>query len=237
MLGTPEVDDVRRLPGNQNSLVSQAVRPQRIVLADDHGILLEGLKRILEPEFEVVAMVRDGHSLIRAVEMLRPDVAIAGVSMPLLNGIEALRKLRSDGTTTKFVFLTSSCDIGIATQALRLGASCYVLKQSAAEELIAAIRAALDGQTYIAPRIAPAVFQNLMDHPGGDGHQHLTVRERQVLQLLAEGNTLKEAAAVLKVSPRTVEFHRNNIANKTGLHSLAELSRHAVSLGLVPQKP
>lgn len=209
----------------------------RIVIADDHGILLEGLKKILEPEFEVVAMVRDGHALIRAVETLRPDVAVAGVSMPLLTGIEALRKLKSAGTTTKFVFLTASYDVGPATQALRLGASCYVLKQSAAEELVAAIHAALEGLTYIAPPIAPAVFQRLIDHPDTDGDRRLTVRERQVLQLLAEGNTLKEVAAVLKVSPRTVEFHRNNVANKTGFHSLAELSRHAVGLGLVPQKP
>jgi DNA-binding NarL/FixJ family response regulator len=236
MLGTPGVDESTRVLGSQ-PLVAPAVGPQRIVLADDHGILLEGLKKLLEPEFEVVAMVRDGHALIRAVETLRPDLAVAGIVMPSLNGIEALRKLRSDGITTKFVFLTDSCDIGFATQALRLGASCYVLKQSASDELVAAIHAALEGQTYIAPRLAPAVFQNLLDHPGKDGNQHLTVRERQVLQLLAEGNTLKEAAAVLKVSPRTVEFHRNNIANKTGLHSLAELSRHAVGLGLVPQKP
>ena len=151
--------------------------------------------------------------------------------------MEALRKLRSAGTTTKFVFLTARCDIGLATQALRLGASCYVLKQSAAEELFAAIHAAIDGLTYVAPRLASAVFQNLTDHPGKDGNQHLTLRERQVLQLLAEGNTLKEAAAILRVSPRTVEFHRNNLTNKTGFHSLAELSRHAVGLGLVPQKP
>lgn len=237
MLGTPGLDETARVLGSPRLLIAEDVRPQRIVLADEHGILLEGLKKLLEPEFEVVAMVRDGHALIRAVETLRPDVAVAGVIMPMLNGIEALRKLRSDGITTRFVFLTSSCDIGAATQALRLGASCYVLKQSPADELVAAIHAALDGQTYIAPRLAAAVFQNLMDHPGKDGNQHLTVRERQVLQLLAEGNTLKEAAGVLKVSPRTVEFHRNSIANKTGLHSLAELSRHAVSLGLVPQKP
>jgi DNA-binding NarL/FixJ family response regulator len=230
-------DEAKLTSGNNHSLLEPGLHRPRIVIADDHGILLEGLKRILEPEFQVIAMVRDGHALIRAVEELRPDVAVAGIGMPQLNGIEALRKLRTTGTTTKFVFLTARCDIGLATQALRLGASCYVLKQSAAEELVAAIRAAIEGQTYVAPRLAPAVFQNLIDRPEKDGNQHLTVRERQVLQLLAEGNTLKEAALVLKVSPRTVEFHRNNIANKTGFHSLAELSRHAVGLGLVSQMP
>lgn len=208
-----------------------------IAIADDHSIMLEGLKKILEPEFEVIAMVRDGHALIKAVELLKPDVAVAAILMPLLTGVEALRKLRDTGTTTKFVFLASNSDVGLATQALRLGASCYVLKQYASEELVAAIRAALEGQTYIAPHVAPAVFQNMIDHPKHDGKQQLTVRERQVLQLLAEGNTLKEAATVLRVSPRTVEFHRNNIANKTGFHSTAELSRHAVQLGLVPEKP
>lgn len=208
-----------------------------IAIADDHSIFLEGLKKILEPEFEVVAMCHDGHALIKAVQVLKPDVAVTGTLMPQLTGIEALRKLRDTGTTTKFVFLTSTSDIGLATQALRLGASSYVLKQYASEELVAAIRAALEGQTYIAPHIAPAVFQSMMDHPKQDGKAQLTVRERQVLQLLAEGNTLKEAASVLRVSPRTVEFHRNNIANKTGFHSTAELSRHAVQLGLVSEKP
>ncbi len=234
----PVVEESRRAPGVDSlaGVVHGMNRP-RIVIADDHGILLEGLKKILEPEFEVIAMVRDGHALIRAVEALQPEIAVAGVAMPMLNGIEALRKLRSAGNATKFVFLTASCDVGLAAQALRLGASCYVLKQSPAEELLAAIHAAIEGLTYIAPRIASAVFQNLIDHPGKDGNQHLTLRERQVLQLLAEGNTLKEAATILKVSPRTVEFHRNNIGNKTGYHSLAELSRHAVGLGLVPQKP
>jgi DNA-binding NarL/FixJ family response regulator len=231
-------DESRPAPTSRDGLgFADGMSRPRIVIADEHGILLDGLKRILEPEFEVVAMVRDGHALIRAVEALRPELVVAGILMPMLNGIEALRKLKSAGTTTKFVFLSGSCDIGIATQALRLGASCYVLKQSACDDLIAAIHAALDGQTYIAPRIAPAVFQHMIDHPGKEGTQHLTMRERQVLQLLAEGNTLKEAAAVLKVSPRTVEFHRNNIANKTGFHSLAELSRHAVGLGLVSLRP
>ncbi len=244
--GRSVLDDARGVMNNARSVVSgeqcvaetvPAISRPRVAIADDHGILLDGLRRILEPQFEVVAMVRDGHALIRAVESLQPELVIAGTMMPKLNGIEALRTLRGAGTTAKFVFLTSSADIGLATQALRLGASCYVLKESTADELLGAVQAALDGLTYIAPRIASAVFENLRDHREKDGNQNLTVRERQVLQLLAEGNTLKQAAKVLGVSPRTVEFHRNNIANKTGFHSLAELSRHAAALGLVPPAP
>jgi DNA-binding NarL/FixJ family response regulator len=216
--------------------VPPGTKPPRIVIADEHRVLLEGLKQILEPTFEVVAMVHDGHALIRAVEALQPDVAMSGIMMPMLNGIEALRKLRSSGSATKFVFLTANCDAQLATQAMRLGASCYILKEAASDVLIGAIHAAIAGQTYVAPRIAPTVFQNLIDRPGEDGNT-LTARERQVLQLLAEGKTLKAAALVLKISPRTVEFHRNNIANKTGFHSSAELTRYAVGLGLVPQRP
>jgi len=151
----------------------------------------------------------------------------------VLNGLDALRKIRAQGLKTRFVFLTGNLDVGLATQAVRLGASGYVLKHSASEELVTAVRAAQAGQTYITPRIANEVLQNLMNGTKNEGSV-LTSREREVLQLLAEGRTLKEAAAVLHVSARTIEFHSNNIADKTGLRTTAELARYAAREGLVP---
>jgi DNA-binding NarL/FixJ family response regulator len=209
----------------------------RIVLADDHAIVLDGLRRILEPQFDVVAAVVDGRALVAEIERLKPDIAVADISMPLLNGLDALRQLKSGGIRTRFVFLTGSPDVALATSAFRLGASGYVLKHSATEELVIAIRETLAGRTYITPRIANEVLQNLMSHtvdgsPDGTG---LTAREREVLQLLAEGKAIKEIAGVLNVSPRTVEFHKNNLVAKTGLRSNAELGRYAVRIGLVTE--
>ncbi|MDE3194984.1 MAG: response regulator transcription factor [Acidobacteriota bacterium] len=210
------------------------MKPQ-IVVADDHAIVLEGLRRILEPEFNILATASDGRELIAAIEKHKPEVAVADISMPSLNGIDALRQCREAKLRVRFVFLTASPDVSLATQAFRLGASGYVLKQSAAEELVGAVREAIAGRTYITPRIATEVLQNLMHPAGGSmGTHDLTTREREVLQLLAEGKILKEIGAILNVSPRTVEFHKNNIAAKTGLHSTAELARYAARLGLVP---
>ena len=207
----------------------------KIVLADDHAIVLDGLRRILEPEFEIVAAVTDGRALVTEIVRLKPDIAVVDVSMPLLNGLDALRQLKSENFRTRFVFLTGSPDVALATSAFRLGASGYVLKHSATEELVGAIREAVAGRTYITPRIANEVLQNLMSHPvdtppGGIG---LTSREREVLQLLAEGKAIKEIAGVLNVSPRTVEFHKNNLVAKTGLRSNAELGRYAARIGLI----
>jgi len=209
----------------------------RIVLADDHEIVLDGLRRILEPEFEIVARVADGRALVAEIERLKPDVVVADISMPLLNGLDALRQCQSAHSRTRFVFLTASPDVALATQAFRLGASGYVLKHAAAEELVVAMREALAGRTYITPRIANEVLQNLMSHPADnlkDGIG-LTGREREVLQLLAEGKIIKEIGAVLSVSPRTVEFHKNNIVAKTGLRTTAELARYAARHGLVSE--
>lgn len=205
----------------------------RVVLADDHAIVLEGLKHILEEDFDVVASVTDGRALMEQVQRLKPDIAVTDISMPLLNGLDAFRQLKASGILTRFVFLTAHPDVTLATQAFRLGAAGYVLKQSAGAELLTAIRAALRGQTYISPHIANDVLQNLMSGAVNEEGPTLTARERQVLQLLAEGRTLKEAATVLNVSPRTIEFHRNNIADKTGLRTTAELSRYAIRQGLV----
>ena len=196
-------------------------------------MLLDGLRKLLEAEVDIVGTAPDGHALFELVCRMKPDLVVADIGMPALNGLDALRKLRAKGMQTRFVFLTGNLDVGLATQAVRLGASGYVLKHSASEELVTAVRAAQNGQTYITPRIANEVLQNLMSGPRNDGPV-LTSREREVLQLLAEGRTLKEAASVLRVSPRTIEFHRNNIADKTGLKTTAELARYAAREGLVP---
>jgi DNA-binding NarL/FixJ family response regulator len=206
----------------------------RIVLADDHMIVLHGLRRILEPEFTIVSTVTDGRQLVRALEEFKPDVAVADISMPGLNGLDALRQAKAARTRTRFVFLTASLDVGVATEAFRLGAAGYVLKQAAAEELVGAIRDVLAGRTYITPLIASEVLQNLMNPSGGPGQIQLSNREREVLQLLAEGKIMKEIGAVLNVSTRTVEFHKNNIVAKTGLKTSAELARYAARIGLVP---
>lgn len=205
----------------------------RLVIADDHAIFLDGLERILKQDFDLVGIVRDGQALVEEVMRTKPDVVVVDISMPVLNGIDAMRQIRNAGLRTRIVFLTGSGDIWLATQALKLGANGYVLKQSASDELITAIRAAMDGQTYITPIIASQVLQNLLSHPQTADGPALTAREREVLQLLAEGRTLKEAAAILNVSPRTIEFHRNNLADKTGLRTTAELTRYAVRQGLV----
>jgi DNA-binding NarL/FixJ family response regulator len=164
-------------------------------------------------------------------------VAVVDISMPLLNGLDALRQCKAENFSSRFVFLTASPDVALATQAFRLGASGYVLKQAAAEELVVAIREALAGRTYITPRIANDVLQNLMSHPGDTAQDGigLTGREREVLQLLAEGKILKEIAAILDISSRTVEFHKNNIVAKTGLRTTAELARFAARHGLVSE--
>ncbi len=205
----------------------------RIVLADDHAIVLDGLRRILEPEFTVVGTAADGRQLVRLTEQFKPELAVADISMPLLNGLDALRQCKAAHLPTKFVFLTANLDVGLATEAFRLGAVGYVLKQAAAEELAGAIRQALAGRTYITPLIAGDVMQNLMNPSEAPGQVQLTIREREVLQLLAEGKTLKEIGWVLNVSPRTAEFHKNNIAAKTGLRTTAELARYAARHGLV----
>jgi len=204
----------------------------RIVLADDHPILLDGLRRILEPDFTVVGTATDGRQLVRVIEEMKPELAIADISMPLLNGLDALRQCKAARLRTRFIFLTANPDVGLATEAFRLGAAGYVLKLAAGEELASAIKEVLAGRTYVTPRIAGEVMQSLMS-PEASSQVQLTIREREVLQLLAEGKTLKEIGAILDMSPRTAEFHKNNIVAKTGLRTTAELARYAARHGLV----
>jgi DNA-binding NarL/FixJ family response regulator len=203
-----------------------------VVAADDHRIVAEGLRSLLEPDFELVAVVEDGAALIEAHDRLHPDVVVADVTMPRLNGIQAMRRLREQGSSAKFVFLTMHPDVDYAVEALDAGASGYVLKHSAPEELVSAVREALAGRTYITPRIAGGVLE-AMRRGEGSPTAKLTSRQSEVLQLIAEGRSAKEIAATLDLSPRTVESHKYSIMEVLGVKTSAEPVREAVKRGLV----
>jgi DNA-binding NarL/FixJ family response regulator len=207
----------------------------RILLADDHRILAEGLKRLLEPEFELVGIVEDGRALLAAAEKLRPDVIVADISMPLLNGIEAVRKIKKVQGDIKVVFLTMHPDVTYAAGAFEAGASGYVLKHSAPSELIAAITSVLAGRQYVTPLIAGELMEFYRDgtHRHRDALGGLTPRQREVLQLLAEGHSAKEIATILDLSSRTVEFHKYKMMEVLGVKTAAELIRLAINYGIV----
>jgi DNA-binding NarL/FixJ family response regulator len=211
------------------------VRRPRILIAEDHLIVADGLRRLLEPDFDVLEVVSNGRDLIRRSDQLRPDAILVDIGLPLMNGLEAARRIKKLELRAKIVFLTGNADIVVATEAIRLGAAGYVLKEAAADELLNAIREALNGGTYVTPRIATEVLDNLVRSEGKDqnGPLNLTNRERDVLQLLAEGRSYKEMAQLLKISPRTVEFHKENLMVKTGLRTTAELARYAARHGVV----
>ncbi|MFQ5846344.1 MAG: response regulator [Candidatus Methylomirabilales bacterium] len=206
----------------------------RVLLADDHRIVVEGLRSLLEPEFELVGTVEDGRALVGAAKELDPDVIVADISMPLLNGIEAARQLKKADSRAKVIFLTMHPDVTYATRAFEAGASGYVLKHSAPSELIAAIREALRGRTYVTPMIAKDVLQSFMDRSRqrDDPLHKLTLRQREVLQLIAEGWSAKEIASHLNISPRTVEFHKYRMMEDLGLRTNAELIQFAAKHGI-----
>ena len=206
----------------------------RVLLADDHKIVVEGLRNLLEPEFELVGTVEDGRALVAAAAELRPDVIVADISMPLLNGIEAARQIKKADSGAKIVFLTMHPDVTYATRAFEAGASGYVLKHSAPSELVTAIREALKGRTYVTPMIAKDVLQSFMDrsHKREDAVHKLTPRQREILQLVTEGRSAKGIASLLNVSPRTVEFHKYRMMEDLGLRTNAELIQFAIKHGL-----
>ncbi len=207
----------------------------RILIADDHQILAEGIRGLLEPEFEVVGVVSNGRELVATAKTKQPDVIVADISMPSLNGIEAAIQMRDAGVTAKVVFLTMHRDVAYARQAMAAGAAGYVLKHSVSSELVTAIHDALRGQTYISPIIAGELLQSYRDgNPGpGGASQQLTARQREVLQLIAEGNSAKQIAAVLKVSVRTAEAHKAHIMEALELRSTAELVQYAIRNGII----
>ena len=214
--------------------MTRAARP-RVLLADDHRMVAEALTSLLASDFELVGVVEDGRAMLDAAKTMRPDVIVADVTMPGLNGIDALVHLRREGDGVPVVFLTMHRDVAFARRALEAGASGFVLKHSASSELVAAIRAALDGRTYLTPQIAGEVLSAMREGPapGAGPLAALTPRQREVLQLLAEGRTVKAIASELGISARTVEFHKYQMMESLGIKSNAELVHFAIAQGLV----
>jgi DNA-binding NarL/FixJ family response regulator len=207
----------------------------RVLLADDHKIVLEGLKSLLEPEFDLVGIVEDGRELVREAARLHPDVIVADISMPLLNGIDAVRQIKKTDDQIKVVFLTMHPDVAYATMAFEAGASGYVLKRSASRELITAINDAMKERTYVTPMIAGELLQSYKKtQPGQDVfNKKLTHRQEEILQLLAEGHPTKEIANILHISPRTVETHKYNMMQELKLKTTADLVKYAIKHGII----
>ena len=207
----------------------------RILLADDHTMIAQALGDYLKQEgFNLVGIVSNGADLLTSAVELRPDVIVADISMPLLSGLDALRRLKARDINTKFIFLTMHDEIALACEAMRAGASGYLLKHSAGEELVTAIQEVLQGRTYLTPRIAMEVIAALSSPQ--DAHPaiaRLTARQRQVLELVVIGRTMKEVAAQLVLSPRTIETHKYDIMQTLGVKTTAELIHYAIRNQLV----
>jgi DNA-binding NarL/FixJ family response regulator len=211
------------------------MKKPRILLADDHQIVIEGLKALLQDEFELAGVAADGRQLLEQARRCLPDVIVADVSMPLLNGIDACRMLREEGCTARFVFLTMHPDMAYATRALEAGASGYVLKHSASDELVTAIHTALRGGRHVSSQLRTPALTEVLDDTGRREKTaiELTGRQREVLQLLAEGKSAKEIGAILNISPRTVETHKYKMMDDLGMKSSAQLVQYAIKHGLV----
>ncbi|HEX6851381.1 MAG TPA: response regulator transcription factor [Candidatus Polarisedimenticolaceae bacterium] len=214
--------------------MSEGTRP-RVLLADDHRLVAEGIKTLLEREFEIVGMAEDGLALLDAAERLHPDVVVADITMPRLNGIDAIARLRQIDDRIRIVLLTMHPEPMYVRRALDAGASGYVLKHSSPEELVAAIRAALAGRTYIEPTLVGELLHDSARRPGDhvDPVASLTPRQREILQMVAEGRTAKEIGAALAISARTVEFHKYQLMESLGLHTTADLVHFAIKHGIV----
>lgn len=204
------------------------MRP-RLLLADDHRIVVEGLRRLLEGQCELVGVVEDGRALVVEARRLAPDVIVADISMPHLNGLEALARIRQENPAAKVVILSMHQNPAYARRAIEAGASGYVVKHAAPAELVLAIEAALRGGTFV----SPSLVREVMAAPRAGGEAALTARQREILALLAEGLSAKQVAARLSISARTVEFHKYQIMREHGLHSSAELVHFAIRHGIV----
>lgn len=214
------------------------MRRRRVLLADDHTLLLDAFAKLLEPECDVVGTVADGRALLAAAEELKPDVVVLDIAMPLLNGLDAGRHLKKALPDVKLIFLTMNQDPAMAAEAFRAGASGYLLKTSAGSELIKAIKEATHGRSYVTPLITQDLVEMLMLGPKQrKGAAELTPRQREVLQLLAEGCSMKEAAQILKVTARTIAFHKYRIMDRFRLNSNAELIQFAIRQGVVSGQP
>ena len=205
----------------------------RVILADDHTLVAEALAQFLGESCDLLAVVDDGRKLVEAVRRHRPDVVVADVSMPELSGLEAMRRLKTQGIETRFIFITMYADSHVAAEALRCGAAGYVLKTSAAEELRRAVSDAMMGRVYITALIAGDVMA-AMAAPESSPVDRLTLRQREVLRLVAKGQSMKEIAATLELSPRTVETHKYEMMHTLGVETTAELIQFAFRSGFAP---
>ena len=204
--------------------------PVRVILADDHALVLEAFCILLAAEVDVVATAADGHELIRAVKKHKPDVVVTDISMPVLNGVDACSKLLRILPDLKIIFLTVNDDPDLVAEVIRNGAKGYLLKSSAASELLQAIKAVAAGSTFITPLVTERMIGSLIQ---GNKRDKLTVRQHEILQLLAEGNTMKQTARILSVTPRTVAFHKYRIMENLGIKSNSQLVRYAMKIGLL----
>jgi len=203
----------------------------RILIADDHKMLVQGLASLLEEEFDLVATVNDGQSLIEEATRLKPDVILVDISMPVLNGLDAVRRLDPQ-LGIKVIFLTMHADPRLMAEAFRCGAMGYVVKQAGGGDLVFAIRQVLEGHKYVSPMVAPEWNESVLEHGDDKLRMNLTPRKREVLQLLSEGCTMKEIASRLGISARTAESYKYDIMSDLGVESTAELIQYAVKLGL-----
>ena len=203
----------------------------RVLLADDHAIVVEAFSKLLEPHCEIVDTVSDGRALVERAAQLHPEVIIVDIGMPLMNGLEAGLRVKEQMPTVKLIILTMNEDPDLAVEAIRCGASGYLLKSSAASELIRAIQLALKGKSYVTPRIASGMQKAFIHNPNPGPKalaKTLTPRQREVVQLLAEGKSMKEVASVLNVTPRTVAFHKYRIMEELKLKTTADLIQFAI---------
>jgi DNA-binding NarL/FixJ family response regulator len=210
------------------------MKKPRVLMADDHSLILAGLRKLVEGECEVVGTVEDGRALVAAAQTLRPDLILLDISMPLLNGLEAARQLRTLVPDSKLIFLTMHASPTYATEAFQAGASGYLLKHSAAEELSQAIKSVLQGRHYLTPLLTKEVMDSVLSPSTAERGKAtaLTARQREVLQLLAEGHGTKEIATILSLSVKTVEFHKARLMQQLDLHTIAALTKYAITQGI-----
>lgn len=211
------------------------MKRSKVLIADDHSMVIDGLRGLLEPEYEVVGAVNDGRAVLPGVRELRPDIVIIDISMPLLNGLDCTRQLRDAGCTAKILILTMHPDATLAQEALAAGASGYLLKSSPGSELKGALRDILLNRIYLSPAVArdAAEVTGRMTSIHEDVWASLTARQREVLQLLAEGKSHKEVANIMNISVKTAEYHKYAILDKLGLRTNADLVQYAVRHGII----
>jgi DNA-binding NarL/FixJ family response regulator len=205
----------------------------RVILADDHTMLVEAFEKLLSPECDIVAKVADGRALVAAVQEHHPDVVVLDLAMPLLNGLDAARQIKQIDRSVRLVFVTMNEDPDLAAEAFRAGGAAYLLKRSAGSELLTAIREAMKHRSYVTPLVTEGMLGALMHSSADAGAKQLTTRQREVLQLLAEGKSMKEVGSILNVTPRTVAFHKYRMMEQLKIKTNAELIQYAIRHNLI----